>query len=94
MASLAAVTMIAATPGKAAAKHRTHLAHHHCMCRLAQGAEVAAPAASHLGPMRYYGGPKSPMWREVQVADDPAPTAPSQGGMRYYGGPKSPMWRQ
>ncbi|WP_426413508.1 hypothetical protein [Bradyrhizobium ganzhouense] len=34
--------------------------------RLAWGAapmQVVAQAPIHLGPMRYYGGPKSPMWR-------------------------------
>ena len=34
--------------------------------RLAWGAAPAqamAQAPTHLGPMRYYGGPKSPMWR-------------------------------
>jgi len=26
-------------------------------------AQLISPAPTHLGPMRYYGGPKSPMWR-------------------------------
>jgi hypothetical protein len=26
-------------------------------------AQLVSPAPPHLGPMRYYGGPKSPMWR-------------------------------
>ena len=26
-------------------------------------AQLVSPAPTHLGPMRYYGGPKSPMWR-------------------------------
>ena len=25
--------------------------------------QLVAQAPIHLGPMRYYGGPKSPMWR-------------------------------
>jgi hypothetical protein len=29
-------------------------------------AEPAAQNVVHLGAMRYYGGPKSPMWREVR----------------------------
>jgi len=26
-------------------------------------AQLVSQAPTHLGPMRYYGGPKSPMWR-------------------------------
>jgi hypothetical protein len=26
-------------------------------------AQLVSPAPARLGPMRYYGGPKSPMWR-------------------------------
>jgi hypothetical protein len=29
-------------------------------------AEFVAQQPAQLGPMRYYGGPKSPMWREVR----------------------------
>jgi hypothetical protein len=50
--------------------------------------------------MRYYGGPKSPMWRAPAENEAPAKPAllvrhqPGElGPMRYYGGPKSPMWR-
>jgi hypothetical protein len=60
---LLAVMIIAITPGEAAAKHRKRLTHHRCTSQLARIAEVAAPRAPRLGPMRYYGGPKSPMWR-------------------------------
>jgi hypothetical protein len=29
-------------------------------------AQVVSQQPARLGPMRYYGGPKSPMWREVR----------------------------
>lgn len=66
--------------------------------------QLAVQQPARLGAMRYYGGPKSPMWRgpaesdlsegrrqlkPVQLVSQPA----SPGAMRYYGGPKSPMWR-
>jgi hypothetical protein len=63
---LAASTMIVASSGEAAAKHHRHFARHHCRCQPVQFAEPAAPQVATLGPMRYYGGPKSPMWREVR----------------------------
>jgi hypothetical protein len=47
-----------------------------------------------LGSMRYYGGPKSPMWRQLNAQPVTLPQTASSGTMRYYGGPKSPMWRQ
>jgi hypothetical protein len=28
--------------------------------------QLASQQPAQLGPMRYYGGPKSPMWREVK----------------------------
>jgi hypothetical protein len=31
--------------------------------KLAKPLYVASPEPTRLGPMRYYGGPKSPMWR-------------------------------
>jgi hypothetical protein len=63
IALLAVAIVVAATAGDALAKHRRHLARHHCACHHAQA--VAAPQPG-LGQMRYYGGPKSPMWREVR----------------------------
>jgi hypothetical protein len=32
----------------------------------AERLRLASSQTARLGPMRYYGGPKSPMWREVK----------------------------
>ncbi len=54
-----------ATSGEAAAKHRKghlHYAHvHHSVA--GSHAQLLTQQAARLGAMRYYGGPKSPMWR-------------------------------
>ena len=54
-----------ATSGEAAAKHRKghlHYAHvHHSIA--GSHAQLLPQQAARLGAMRYYGGPKSPMWR-------------------------------
>jgi hypothetical protein len=66
---LVAAIMTAGTGGEALAKsgkrhvHARHIARHGC------GGDSITPHQSvllqrvRLGPMRYYGGPKSPMWR-------------------------------
>lgn len=57
---------------------------------------AVAQQAVQLGTMRYYGGPKSPMWRAPVAEVKPTLVAHEGthlGPMRYYGGPKSPMWR-
>jgi hypothetical protein len=91
---LAAATLVAAMPGKAAARHIRHIAHHRLHKQI-ETVQTASGPNSNLGAMRYYGGPKSPMWREVGVQTASVqPTSTNSGGMRYYGGPKSPMWRQ
>jgi hypothetical protein len=73
----------------------------------AKRAQPVSQQQARLGPMRYYGGPKSPMWRglgEPVAAENAGQLSaksvqlvsqqPSRlGPMRYYGGPKSPMWR-
>jgi hypothetical protein len=47
--------------GRTAHRHFHHAgAHGH---KLAQPLYVASQQPARLGPMRYYGGPKSPMWR-------------------------------
>jgi hypothetical protein len=93
-AILAAALLSAVTPGEAAARHVKHIAHHHVHQQV-QTAQADTSQPSNLGPMRYYGGPKSPMWRETGVQTASVQTTSSNtGGMRYYGGPKSPMWRQ
>ena len=53
-----AVALTAGFSGEAAAKHRSHavLQAHAQMIQTASVQEPARPA------MRYYGGPKSPMW--------------------------------
>ena len=62
------VVMVAimAAPACAAAKRHKHVAYHHHRHVRVQMAQAAAPQAVTLGPMRYYGGPKSPMWREAR----------------------------
>jgi hypothetical protein len=64
---LATTLLIVAAPADATAKHHGHIARHHRAHPLIQVlAQDAAPPAATLGAMRYYGGPKSPMWREVR----------------------------
>jgi hypothetical protein len=60
---LATTLLIVAAPADATAKHHRHLARHHRAHPLIQ---VVAQDAVPPGAMRYYGGPKSPMWREVR----------------------------
>jgi hypothetical protein len=50
----------------AVVKHRKHFVHHHRTHAPVQVAQAPAPRPVTLGAMRYYGGPKSPMWREVR----------------------------
>jgi hypothetical protein len=93
-ACLAGASLIASMPTEASAKHLKHVAHHRSHKQV-ETVQTASDTGSNLGPMRYYGGPKSPMWREVGVQTASAQaTSSNSGGMRYYGGPKSPMWRQ
>jgi hypothetical protein len=59
-------TTAAAIPADASARHHKHITHHHVSAghvRNAQASAAETPATT-LGPMRYYGGPKSPMWRQ------------------------------
>jgi hypothetical protein len=63
---VAATTMFVATASEALAKHRKHFARHHCGCHHIRVVQVVASPPPSLGQMRYYGGPKSPMWREVR----------------------------
>ena len=93
-ACLAGALLVGATAGTASAKHFKHVAHHRAH-RHVEAVQTASDTTSNLGAMRYYGGPKSPMWREVSAQPASTQTTTSNsGGMRYYGGPKSPMWRQ
>jgi hypothetical protein len=65
----AAAIAMASGSGEAAAKHLRHLkriAHHKTLSLDVQEAQAAMNESSHLGAMHYYGGPKSPMWREVR----------------------------
>jgi hypothetical protein len=64
---LATTLLIVAAPTDATAKHHRHIARHHRAHPSIQVvAQDAAPPAAPLGAMRYYGGPKSLMWREVR----------------------------
>jgi hypothetical protein len=56
--------MGAGSSGNAVAKsHKGHWRHHKCAYE--SRTQVVPQQPAHLGSMRYYGGPKSPMWREV-----------------------------
>lgn len=110
-AILIGVILTIATNGEAVARTSKHwYAHRHFQGHATAGSErrvvnsrqLAMQQPADLQPMRYYGGPKSPMWRGVsadqeQASAKPAHTvsqqATSLAPMRYYGGPKSPMWR-
>lgn len=97
------VILAIATSGEAAAKHRKghlHYANGHHRAFAESHAEVLPQQPARLGAMRYYGGPKSAMWRgpaESEATAKPVTLVQQQparlGQMRYYGGPKSPMWR-
>jgi hypothetical protein len=64
---LVTAIVTAAMPGEVAAKHRKHAAHHHVVSKRTQNARAALyPQTTSFGSMRYYGGPKSPMWREAK----------------------------
>jgi hypothetical protein len=65
-ATIVTAAIIAAPIDAAAAKHRKHVVRHHRTHASVQMAQAAAPQPATLGPVRYYGGPKSPMWREVR----------------------------
>jgi hypothetical protein len=61
----AAGMMSVMVTGEAAAKHRRHVAHHHGLSKQTVNAQAAMlPQSASSGSMRYYGGPKSPMWRQ------------------------------
>ena len=67
--SLAAAMILAASfAGDAAARHRIHTAHFHRLNSARAQYVQSVPVQENAGPavMRYYGGPKSPMWREVR----------------------------
>jgi len=64
LATLVAAIVTAATCSSAVA--RVHKTHHHWHAHGAlyeSRAQLAPQAPVRLAPMRYYGGPKSPMWR-------------------------------
>jgi hypothetical protein len=66
--TLAAAMIVAAgLADDAAARHRVHTAHFRALNARAQYVQ-SVPVQQNAGPMamRYYGGPKSPMWREVR----------------------------
>jgi hypothetical protein len=66
--TLAAAMILAASfADDATARHRVHTAHFRGLNARAQYVQ-SAPVQENAGPvaMRYHGGPKSPMWREVR----------------------------
>ncbi|WP_024511704.1 hypothetical protein [Bradyrhizobium sp. ARR65] len=58
-----ALVTITGTPGEAAARHFKHVADHRAWSRQARAAQASLAGTPHLGAIRYYGGPKAPMWR-------------------------------
>jgi hypothetical protein len=61
---IAAACAVGSVPIEAAARHNRHVAHPRYWGIRAQDALVLAVEPTHPGPIRYYGGPKSPMWRQ------------------------------
>ena len=63
----AAMILTAGFAGETAARHRVNTAHFRGLNARAQYVQ-SVPVQENAGPgaMRYYGGPKSPMWREVR----------------------------
>ena len=60
-----AAAMSLTVPGEARAKRWRHIAHHHVWSKHTKNALAAMPPqTTSLGSMRYYGGPKSPMWSD------------------------------
>ena len=66
--SLAAAMILAASfAGDAAARHRVHIAHFRGLNARAQYVQsVPVQENAERAALHYYGGPKSPMWREVR----------------------------
>jgi hypothetical protein len=62
--ALAAMILTASFAGDAVAGHRAHTVHFRALKARAQYVQNV-PVQGNPGPnaMRYYGGPKSPMWR-------------------------------
>jgi hypothetical protein len=60
-----AMILVVGICGEAAAKtHRTHIRHLQARSFLLESrAQLVPRPAAQLSAMRYYGGPKSPMWR-------------------------------
>jgi hypothetical protein len=64
--TLVAAVLTAGLCGEAAAKN-VHKGRLHARSAVYEShAQLVSEPPTHLGPMRYYGGPKSPMWREVR----------------------------
>lgn len=61
-----AVTMLTAgfCDDAVAKVHRGH--RHNHSAAYESNAQLVSPPPAQPGQMRYYGGPKSPMWREVE----------------------------
>jgi hypothetical protein len=62
----AAAVATASVLGGAAAKHIKHHHQQQTVNLQVQNAQASLDESSHLSTMRYYGGPKSPMWRSAQ----------------------------
>jgi hypothetical protein len=63
----AAIILAAGLVSEARASHKVHTAHFHGLNARAHHIQSAlVQENAGLGAMRYYGGPKSPTWREVR----------------------------
>jgi hypothetical protein len=60
-AALVAAIVTAGFSGNAVAAHKGHRHVHSSVYE--SHAQLVSPQPAQLGPMRYYGGPKSSMWR-------------------------------
>jgi hypothetical protein len=71
LVTMAAVGVMVGFCGDAVAKRGSHMYHRRKLVRhlhklpspCSKTARMVRPQPVRLGPMRYYGGPKSPMWR-------------------------------
>jgi hypothetical protein len=61
MTLIAAVLSVGLAGDAVAKTHKGHLQAHRSIYE--SRAQVVPQQPARLGPMRYYGGPKSPMWR-------------------------------
>ncbi|WP_036048684.1 hypothetical protein [Bradyrhizobium sp. Tv2a-2] len=55
---------VASVPSQGAVRHKRPAAYRHNWSIQPRAALALVAEPTHPGPMRYYGGPKSPIWRQ------------------------------